>query len=354
MFKVVHLLGIISYIPLVDRFLLRFLFSLISQSFITLVIESYWNRSLGRFFRKKDQQQRYSRYRSVIRLSSKPTLRITPQPPPHTLYSRLLHKMRSSVLLASALGVTTITAAPTWPALNLNAAMPGSLQSVSAYFNMLAQKVQESRSMAEAPVCDLSKASMPVAPVALPPPSAGLTLKHVAVGRGTQNYTCDVANATAIPVAIGAVATLFNASCVISTYPDLANIITKMALQFNLTDDESKLGPSNLAISGKHFFTNTTTPFFNLDRPNLTLGEAACAKLNSTSAPTDAAKGPDGASAVPWLKLQTRVGATGDLEEIYRVQTAGGSAPATCNGMAASFEVQYSAQYWFWEGTQSS
>jgi hypothetical protein len=170
-------------------------------------------------------------------------------------------------------------------------------------------------------------------------------LKHVAVGRGTQNYTCDINNATAAPVQIGAMATLFNASCVASTYPDLAIMLTKLALQFNLTDDEATLGPSNLAISGKHFFTNTTTPFFDLDRPNLELGEAPCAKINSTAAPTDAPKSPNGATAVPWLKLQTRNGATGGLQEVFRVETAGGSAPAVCGGMPASFEVQYSAQY---------
>ncbi|KAI1853545.1 hypothetical protein JX266_001529 [Neoarthrinium moseri] len=262
--------------------------------------------------------------------------------------------MRSSILLASALGALTTIAAPTWPALNMNAAMPGSLDTVSAYFNMLARKVQESRQMTVAPVCDLSKAQLPEAPVPLPPVSAGLTLKHVAVGRGTQNYTCDTTNATAAPVQVGAVATLFNASCVVSSYPDLANMITKMALRFSLTDEEARLGPSNLAISGMHYFTNTTTPFFNLDRPNLQLGEAPSAKLNGTSAPADAAKGPNGEAAVPWLKLKTRDGATGDLQEIYRVETAGGSAPATCAGMPATFEVQYSAQYFFYSGHRST
>jgi hypothetical protein len=183
--------------------------------------------------------------------------------------------------------------------------------------------------------------------VPLPAVSAGLTLKHVAVGRGTQNYTCDTTNSTAAPVQIGAIATLFNASCVIASYPDLANMITKMALEFTLTADETNLGPTNLAISGNHLFTNTTTPYFNMDRPNLDLGQAPCSKLNSTSAPADAAKGLGGEAAVPWLKLATRDGATGDLKEVYRVQTAGGSAPATCAGMAADFQVQYSAQYVF-------
>ncbi|KAH6654999.1 hypothetical protein BKA67DRAFT_656965 [Truncatella angustata] len=258
--------------------------------------------------------------------------------------------MRPSTLLAAALGAITTIAAPTWPSLNTNAAQPGSLDTVSAYFNMLATKVQEGRQMAVAPVCDLSTVKLPEAPVPLPSVSAGLTLKHVAVGRGTQNYTCDTTNSTAVPVAAGALATLFNASCIVSSYPDLANMITKMALQFTLTAEESRLGPSNLLISGQHYFTNATTPFFNLDRPNLQLGEAPTQKLNATNAPSDAAKGPDGAAAVPWLKLSTRNGATGDLQEVYRVETAGGSAPATCAGKTATFEVQYSAQYFFFAG----
>ncbi|ORY71595.1 malate dehydrogenase [Pseudomassariella vexata] len=259
--------------------------------------------------------------------------------------------MRSSIILASVLGALTVLAAPTSPSLNLNSALPGQAETVTEYFNMLAQKVQEGRSMAVAPVCDLSKAKMAIAPTPLPVPAEGLKLKHVAIGRGTQNYTCDVTNATAVPAQTGAVATLFNASCVAATYPDLLNMLPKLAMSFNLTEVEQKMGPSNLAISGQHFFTNTTTPFFNLDTTRATLGEAGCTKANATSAPANAPKGQLGEPAVPWLKLVTHVGATGNLQEVYRIETAGGSAPATCKGMPATFEVQYSAQYWFFEGT---
>ncbi len=83
----------------------------------------------------------------------------------------------------------------------------------------------------------------PAVPVGLPPPTAGLALKHVAIGRGVQNYTCDLANATAVPVSIGAVATLFNASCVAGTYPDLLNMLPRVALQFNLTASEARRTP---------------------------------------------------------------------------------------------------------------
>ncbi|OTB05231.1 hypothetical protein M426DRAFT_141374 [Hypoxylon sp. CI-4A] len=263
--------------------------------------------------------------------------------------------MYASTLLVSLLGASTVIAAPTWPTFNWDAAKPDGLETVSEYFNMLASKVELGKSMAEAPVCDLSKAQMAAAPTPLAAPSAGLVLKHVAIGRGTQNYTCDATNATAVPVAVGAVATLFNASCVAATYPDLLGMLPKLALQFNLTEQEdARMGPTNLIISGKHYFTNTTTPFFNLDTTQYQIGEAGCSKDSQTNAPDDAPKGQQGEKAVAWLRLKTHTGSTGNLQEVYRIQTAGGSPPATCQGQPAAFEVQYSAQYWFWEGNSQS
>ena len=184
------------------------------------------------------------------------------------------------------------------------------------------------------------------APTPLPLPSAGLVLKHVAIGRGTQNYTCGT-NATAAPVATGALATLYNATCIASTYPDLLAILPSVALQFNLTSvNQATLSPSNLAISGHHYFANATTPTFNLDTTAMDLGFAPCSKNASVSAPAGAPLGQDdkGNGAVAWLKLLTKAGTTGDLEEVYRVNTAGGNPPATCEGMPAAFEVQYAAE----------
>ncbi len=272
--------------------------------------------------------------------------------------------MLSSTLLVPALAAT-VFAAPVYPALNTDAAMPGNIDTMSEYFNMLADKVQQSRFMSEVAVCDLSKAVLPtgtspprpcelatqetdtldLVPKGLPAPDAGLMLKHVAIGRGVQNYTCDTKNTTAVPQSAGAVATLFNASCIASNYPDLLNLLPKVAMEFNLTDDEApRMGVANLAISGKHFFTNNTTPFFNLDTPSQQLGEIPCAKNSSVNAPDDAPKGQLKEVAVAWLKLVSRPGATGNLAEVYRVETAGGSAPATCAGMPATFSIQYSAQ----------
>lgn len=218
--------------------------------------------------------------------------------------------------------------------------------------------------MAAAPVCDMNNAVMPVAckystfqlalyrpnnttaPTPLAPPTAGLQLKHVAIGRGTQNYSCGT-NETAAPLALGAVATLYNASCVASTYPDLLAMLPNVALQFNLsTANQATLSPSNLAISGHHYFANTTTPTFNLNTTAMDLGFAPCSKNASVPAPAGAPVGQDntGYGAVPWLRLLTRDGATGNLEEVYRINTAGGNPPATCAGMPTTFEVQYAAE----------
>lgn len=78
------------------------------------------------------------------------------------------------------------------------------------------------------------------------------------------------------------------------------------------------------------------------------VGYAPCAKNSSVPAPADAMKGQGngGLGAVPWLKLLVRdsVEAKGGLEEVYRVNTAGGTAPATCAGQAGAFQIEYAAE----------
>jgi hypothetical protein len=168
-----------------------------------------------------------------------------------------------------------------------------------------------------------------------------LTLHHVAVGRGTQNYTCDTTNPSSAPVAVGALATLFNVSCVAAVNGDLLAKVPAMAVNFDFdaVTSTGSLGPMTLPpISGHHFFLDSTTPFFNLD-----IGTVPTSKNNTVAAPATAAKGPSGSNAVPWLKLLAKDSATGGIKEVYRLDTAGGSAPATCQGQPANIEVQYSA-----------
>lgn len=70
--------------------------------------------------------------------------------------------MRTTILL-SALYATTALAAPKYPEFNVNAANPTSTDDLSQYFNLLAQKISSGKQMATSPVCDLSKAALPVA-----------------------------------------------------------------------------------------------------------------------------------------------------------------------------------------------
>lgn len=52
-----------------------------------------------------------------------------------------------------------------------------------------------------------------------------------------------------------------------------------------------------------------------------------------------------GFGAVPWLKLTARDGTTGGLQEAYRVNTAGGNPPTTCEEhVGSNFDVQYAAE----------
>ncbi|KAF4982023.1 hypothetical protein FZEAL_2273 [Fusarium zealandicum] len=259
--------------------------------------------------------------------------------------------MQLSTLLASLLAVTA-SAAPTYPEVTTTDARSAidTLGSLGDYFNLLAYKVKAAKMSAEAPICDLSKAKMPLTPGgALPQPAKGLYLEHVAVGRGTQNYTCDTSDPSSAPVATGAVATLFNASCVAAQYPDLLELIPGMAVHFPLTDD-NKLGAASLPVSGHHYFTAAGVPFFDIRTPEHDIGEAPCAKNSSAPAPSTAAVGQLGESAVAWLKLTTVEGATHKMKEVYRLTTAGGSPPATCKGMGSDFQVEYSTVYWFWAG----
>ena len=79
-------------------------------------------------------------------------------------------------------------------------------------------------------------------------------------------------------------------------------------------------------------------------------GTGAFHKVNSSTAPAGSVVGQynQGNGAVPWLKLSALNGAGQIFQEVYRVNTAGGNPPATCKGVSASFEVQYSAAYWLY------
>ncbi|KAI9814238.1 MAG: hypothetical protein M1827_003404 [Pycnora praestabilis] len=192
---------------------------------------------------------------------------------------------------------------------------------------------------------------MPVAPTPLAGPTAGLQLSEVLIGRGTQNYTCADSTAQSMPVSIGAVANLYNASCIAGNYPDLLALLPNVTLQLPVPAPESTLFPPNIDLVGHHFFTTITEPTFNLDtNTGGNLGIIFSSKNGTTTAPPNSPKGQDdqGFGSVAWLKLVAKNGTVGGYQEVYRVNTAGGNPPATCDGMQPTFEVQYAAQYWMY------
>ncbi|GAM86398.1 hypothetical protein ANO11243_044120 [Dothideomycetidae sp. 11243] len=204
--------------------------------------------------------------------------------------------------------------------------------------------------------CDLSKAQMPQAPTPLPSPSTGLTLTHIAIGRGTQNYTCATNDSTTVPAAFGALASLFNVTCVDVDSPGLVAQLPGIALNLPIpfTPAVDHAAENFFDYSGAHFFLDNTTPYFNLNTATHQYGSGAFKKLAASNAPAGSIVGPHnkGNGAVPWLKLTADTAyadyTSQTLKEVYRLNTAGGSPPPTCAGQQPKIFVPYSAEYWFY------
>lgn len=97
---------------------------------------------------------------------------------------------------------------------------------------------------------------------------------------------------------------------------------------------------AQLASIGEHFFVDNTTPAFAI----LRLGNTQVKKAEEAPAP-------NAAQDVKWLRLQTQAsGTTSEVKQVYRLNTVGGLAPATCEGKAVgeTITVNYSAQYWLY------
>ena len=152
-----------------------------------------------------------------------------------------------------------------------------------------------------------------------------------------------------MPKAVGAVATLFNATC------DAARLnvntlaeVTTLALDYAIPNSSE----AEQRISGHHQFTAAGVPLFMLETDKVNYGRVECKVDSKSAAPQAAAKGTNGLGSVPWLKLNATVTSEGTdpwaYNEVYRIHTAGGMAPKDCSGIEGSFTVEYSAQYWFY------
>jgi len=186
-------------------------------------------------------------------------------------------------------------------------------------------------------------------PLGLPPPSEGLVLDHIALGRGTQNYTCADNTAGSKPVAAGAVAVLFNVTCMAGPYGGLLDALPAIALKYPFPTAEQIIGSdARDFFLGEHYFegnattTAPVTPFFNLNTEVAEYGMVGLGLQTKNDAKSDPANN------VMNLKLAQKNRDGCRVQEVYRLNSAGGQPPKTCEGLPKTFEVQYATEYWFW------
>lgn len=165
----------------------------------------------------------------------------------------------------------------------------------------------------------------------------------MAVGRGIQNYTC--ATSSSIPVALGAIATLFDATSLAYTNINALNAIPPTVVYLPVPSNELFTASGMFPVLGHHFFDSASTPSFVF-----TNGKALYAgKTGDIKAPATADKGPMGTGAVDWLSLVKKATYTSNgLSEVYRVETAGGMQETNCT-VAGVMSIPYSALYWFFQ-----
>ncbi|KAL9105069.1 MAG: hypothetical protein Q9163_000082 [Psora crenata] len=192
---------------------------------------------------------------------------------------------------------------------------------------------------------DLKEYTVPLSNGSMNLPDPKGSLKAISLGRGTQNYTCN--DTTPAPVLVGAVAALLDLAPLLPMIPvgestKVLEILPPYLLNFN----KNIITNFAMPLLGHHFFDDLGIPTFNL-------GELGCMEGKKFPgadlvAPVGASPGQEGigVGAVNWLKLVDAGGSKG-VDEVYRVETAGGKAPAKCEKVQ-DFQVQYAALYWFY------
>ncbi|KAF8852147.1 hypothetical protein BDZ45DRAFT_695315 [Acephala macrosclerotiorum] len=176
-------------------------------------------------------------------------------------------------------------------------------------------------------------------------PKTNLTVSYVTIGRGIQNYTCS--GVGAVPSAIGAIATLYDATSLAFVNESAVHAIPPVAVFEPLPSGDLALAEGVFEPLGHHYFDATGTPTFNLTAVNKILFGN---KTGDVKAPSTANKGPFKTGAVDWLQLTKKTTYTSvGVSLAYRVVTAGGNAPANCSSTAL-ISVPYAAEYWFFEG----
>ncbi|KAJ4481993.1 hypothetical protein J3R30DRAFT_2110765 [Lentinula aciculospora] len=203
--------------------------------------------------------------------------------------------------------------------------------------------------------CDVSTASIDTSGTTLPAPS--FSPSFIGLGVGTQNYTCGSAGTY---TSTGAFAELFDVSCLVgqasfTSLQSTAFAAWNSSSSTSVSSTSSILSSANVISSpitlGQHYFiTNPVTgsglsPKWDFTS-NALAGDADAfvvgTKVDDVAAPT-------GSVDVDWLYLTNLTGTLAN--EVYRIDTQGGQAPASCTSGSADITVKYTAMYWLTGGS---
>lgn len=205
---------------------------------------------------------------------------------------------------------------------------------------------------------------------ASPLPSPSSSPKYIALGVGFQNYTCEYSATTQTNAYVqsvlgdGALANLYDLTSILNSR-DMDQITPASLKAFEACLRQTKCDPASqndcqtchsIAAApiykqqiGEHFFA----PINGAQTPNFAISKTgdflSAKKVGDVKAPANAYKGSSGAGVVDWLYLVNNGnGLSTGLSAVYRVETAGGSAPSTCSTVGQNLYVPYTAQYWLY------
>ncbi|KAF8328150.1 uncharacterized protein EI90DRAFT_3065741 [Cantharellus anzutake] len=169
------------------------------------------------------------------------------------------------------------------------------------------------------PSCKLKGVKMPNQTSAFPKTSQKSDPEAVMLGAGVQNYTCTNGKYTSM----GAVATLFDISCIIRDQNSRSlSSFAKGLVSGPVLESSWVQG----FAAGHHYFVNINgalLPRFDLSKSKTVRNDEYIIARKLANIPS-----PDGASNVDWLQL----GGTGTgsyANFVYRVKTAGGQPPSS-------------------------
>jgi len=174
----------------------------------------------------------------------------------------------------------------------------------------------------------------------------------VALGVGYQNYTC---NAAGTYTSAGAVADLFDLSCLSAITPIFNNIQDLAFPAWEAAPPSFKIGPSTMGYPqlGNHYFQPNPSgtglsPVWDF-RAGIAEGNPNAFVLAAKIGDLPAPPSPTSSQDVDWLQLKN---VSGELAtQIYRTDTRGGLPPTSCTPGSAPISLKYVSKYWLFGGS---